>query len=319
MRGPPRRRESTDSIAEARVGGDERLGQLALELGDLVAQRPPRGALVDFDDRRARQTGRRCLDLRFEQFHPATSSRKRESTGHPPGSRHRRLRSAGRRRRCAAPPRRGSRARRRPGARTGRMRVVRLVTPWPGAGSPNSTASGPRSSATTSLPPDTGAASCARPSRSPSSATRTPSVPSTLSASSAHIGTPVSTSREHERVVEQVLGPEAPPQQALHRRRLDRRALGVRVQADVAVEHAVGPGNRVLAHRHGLGAPESVGEPAQTLAGRPAGCVPAARRRVTEISRSSGNSSRDLFGDPARDGLGAPSASEASIRAAPSR
>jgi hypothetical protein len=38
----------------AGVGGGEHLGQLALELGDLVAQRPARGTLVDFDDRRAR-------------------------------------------------------------------------------------------------------------------------------------------------------------------------------------------------------------------------------------------------------------------------
>jgi hypothetical protein len=60
--------------AGARIGRGEGLGELALEAGDLLAQRPARGPLVDLDDRGARQDGRRRVQGLFEQFHPATSS-----------------------------------------------------------------------------------------------------------------------------------------------------------------------------------------------------------------------------------------------------
>ena len=71
--------------------------------------------------------------------------------------------------------------------------------------------------------------------------------------------------RDQQRVVEEVVGPKGPLDEPLHRGLLDRRAVGVGVQADVAVEDAVGPGNRLLAHGHGLGAAKAAGHVAQPL------------------------------------------------------
>ena len=68
-----------------------------------------------------------------------------------------------------------------------------------------------------------------------------------------------------ERVVEQVLAAEPAVAQALQRDRLHRGALAVGVDADLAREHAVGPGHRVLAHVDHLRARVTVREPAQAL------------------------------------------------------
>ena len=110
--------------------------------------------------------------------------------------------------------------------------------------------------------------------RSPRCAGRRPSSPSTRSASSAHTGTPVSitaivsASSSSERDV------KPPRLQPLERERLDRRAVLVGVEADVAEEHAVGPRHRLLAQRHRLRAAEAVGEHRAAARAAPAGCGP---------------------------------------------
>ena len=53
--------------------------------------------------------------------------------------------------------------------------------------------------------------------------------------------------------------------QALEGDCLDRGAVGVGVDPDLAREHAVGPGDGVLAHVHDLGARVAVGKVAQAL------------------------------------------------------
>ena len=194
------------------------------------------------------------------------------------------------------------------------MRVVCLVTPWPGAAVVEQ--GGERAGLVGHHEPAAvhrqGVLS--RPSCSPSPATRTPRAPLTVPASNAHTGTPVSTSATSSASSRRFSGLKPAAEQPLHRCRLDRRALGVGVQTDVAVEDAVGPGDRVLAHRHGMGARKRSDSPlSRSLT--PGELRPGRASSVTEISRSSGNSLPDLFGDPARDGL--VTSSEASTRAAP--
>ena len=71
--------------------------------------------------------------------------------------------------------------------------------------------------------------------------------------------------RDRQRVVEQVAAAEPPVLHALERELLDRRRRAVGVEADVAEEDAVGPGDRPLAQVDRVAAVEAVGEPLQAL------------------------------------------------------
>ena len=127
----------------------------------------------------------------------------------------------------------------------------------------------------------------ARPARAP----RSPSGPSRRASSSAHTGTPVSTTRHEQRVLQRPARDEAALHQAVERRRLDRRALRIGIEADVAEEDAVGRagparGAGSARGRRGSGRPAAPGARAARSA-----CAARAPARRTETSRSSGNSS----------------------------
>ena len=219
--------------AGARVGGDEGLGELALELGDLVAQRAAR--------RRARRPRRRSRPARsgrgrdrlFEKLH-VTSCAGRESSTGPRGTTGRdRLRAslgaitvgerghAGVQRlldvdlghalhlhREQRHPRRARRDAVAGGELAEQHRQRRALV---GDDEPARRQPGARGVAARALV--LGRAG--------------PGAPSTRSASSAQIGTPVSTSAIEQRVVEQVARLEGALDQALQRRGLDGRAVGV--------------------------------------------------------------------------------------------
>ena len=71
--------------------------------------------------------------------------------------------------------------------------------------------------------------------------------------------------RDRQRVVEQVLALELPVLHAVERHLLDGRRRAVGVEADVAVEDAVGPGDRPLAQVDRVAAVEAVGEALEAL------------------------------------------------------
>ena len=129
--------------------------------------------------------------------------------------------------------------------------------------SPKRTATDRSASATTICRTDSGLPS--PPSRSFSSERRSPSGGSTRSASSASIGTPVSTVAITMRVVEQVAAAERPVLHPVERGLLGRRAVVVRIDPHLAEEDAIGPGNRLLAEVDGLSARVAVAEAAQAL------------------------------------------------------
>ena len=214
--------------------------QLALEPGDLLAQ-GARG-------RRASSTRRVCAgaadtDARgccVEPLHAPPRMRVYPAAAAvDPRVAQRRRRAP----RCTsrAPPRRGSAG--RPATCTRRARSASLRVPG--------TASSRRlaeqlarparsASATTSRPGGSVRRELARPRRSPRRAGRSPSGPSTASASSAQTRHAGLEQREQQRVVDAARASEAAVEQALDRRRLDRRAVDVGVEADVAEEDAVG-------------------------------------------------------------------------------
>ena len=102
-----------------------------------------------------------------------------------------------------------------------------------------------------------------RPSGSPSVLRRTPSSPCSASASSAQTGTPVSISAI-SRTSSSRLPDRKPPRSIRSRtRRLDRRARDLRVETDLAEEHAVGGGHGFAAHADRARALEAVGEHVQ--------------------------------------------------------
>ena len=104
--------------------------------------------------------------------------------------------------------------------------------------------------------------------------------------------------RDRQRVVEQALRAQAALEQALERERLDRCALRVGVEADVAEEDAVGPRHRLPAQGHRLGAAEAVRERAQALAHR-LGAAAVARRQHDAPQPQLRELLRQLRGDPA--------------------
>ena len=162
------------------------------------------------------------------------------------------------------------------------IRVVCGPTPRPGASAPNSTPTGPASSATSSLPAGMSEAYSPAPKRSPRPAGRRPSSPWMRVAVERPHGHAGLHHRDRQRVVEQRARAEAAGLQALERERLDRRAVDVGVEADVAEEHAVGPRHGALAQHHGLRAAEAVRQLPQPLAqvGRAAAGAGGERERV---------------------------------------
>ena len=99
------------------------------------------------------------------------------------------------------------------------------------------------------------------------------------------------------RVVEQVAAAAGRPHEPVERDLLDRRTVGVGIDADLAPEHTVGPGHRVLAHVDRVAAGDPVRELAQAA---PHGVGTASRAPSTRVSQSArpGNSSGKLVVDP---------------------
>ena len=161
------------------------------------------------------------------------------------------------------------------------IRVVRGPTPRPGASAPNSTPTGPASSATSSLP--AGMSEAYSPREALAAAGRAQAEVAldavTVERPDGHPGF---HHRDRQRVVEQRARAEAAGLQALERERLDRCAVDIGVEADVAEEHAVGPRHRALAQHHGLRAAEAVRQLPQALAqvGRAAAGAGGERERV---------------------------------------
>ena len=86
---------------------------------------------------------------------------------------------------------------------------------------------------------------------------------------------------DRERVVEQVLAHEASLLDPLQGDRLDRGLLLVRVEADVAVEDAIRPRNRLMAQVDRLRPREAVREPREALLDGPAAYAPSLGRSTT--------------------------------------
>ena len=84
---------------------------------------------------------------------------------------------------------------------------------------------------------------------------------------------------------------------AVERERLDRRALLVGVEPDVAEEHAVGPRHRLLAQRHRLRTAEAVRQHAQALAQLRRAGAGAGRERLL-VEAQLGELLRDVRRDP---------------------
>ena len=250
-----------DPVARRGVRGERR--ELALQARDLRAQRAACGGLVD----PLRDEGGSCETLRDPpSLLSGQSSLASRSRRVPPS-----------RRTSTAPPRRASPRRRRRAPRTASIRRVRRVTPRPGAGSPNSGASGALASATTIRPAGSSSPSAPPPSRSSPSASRSPSGPSSVSASSAHTGTPVSTSAIVSASSSSPRERKPPCTSRSTPGRLDRHARDVGVEPDVAEEDAVGVRDRALAQHERVGAAEAHGERVEVLA--------HARRAAAQLRR----------------------------------
>ncbi len=139
-------------------------------------------------------------------------------------------------------------------------------TPRPAAVAPNSRPTGRASSAITSVP----GGQLARPALQPLAASARPDArrtvePVRIEGAQRHARL---DDRDRERVVEQALAGEAALLHPLQDQRLDRGRLLVRIEADVAVEDPVGPGDRLVAQVDRLRAREAVGELAQALLDR---------------------------------------------------
>ncbi len=119
------------------------------------------------------------------------------------------------------------------------------------------------------------------PSRSPAAAGRIPSGPPRRSASSAHSGTPVSSAPTSRASSTRPRGSQPAVHEALDDHRLDRRAVDVGVEPDVAGERAVGGRHGLAAHRHRPRAPTSGRRGRAGARGRRPGCArrPARARR----------------------------------------
>ena len=102
---------------------------------------------------------------------------------------------------------------------------------------------------------------------------------STRSASKARSATPVSTVAIVSASCGQSRGHEAAFLEPVERELLDRRPGAVGVEADVAEEDAVGPGDRAFAELDRVRPVEAVGEVAQALADRLGRCAAARSRR----------------------------------------
>ena len=252
------RRERAGRRDEREAVGEQR-GELVLELGDLRAQRRPRGALGVAAEAVTR-SATSWLSAGSQSSSPPSGPRASDATSGR-GARRRRFKGrAARSRSTTAPPRRRGRGRRGPGSRKASARAVRARGSWPRASSPNSTATGPSASATTSLPSGSGAGSSERPSSSPSRLVRIPSGPSTRAASSAHTGTPVSSSASIRMSSSMPAGEEAAAQHPLDDRGLDRRPLQVGVDPDLAEEDAVRRRDRLATDADRPSAADAVGE-----------------------------------------------------------
>ena len=116
-------------------------------------------------------------------------------------------------------------------------------------------------------PPGAASAEPARPSRAAPRRrdSRSPTGPSTAAASSAVIATPVSSSASSSASAHAPLRAVAAVHQPFDRRVLDRRAVDVGVEADVAVEDAVGGGNGLAPQLDGAAAVEAAGEVLEPL------------------------------------------------------
>ena len=140
---------------------------------------------------------------------------------------------------------------------------MRGCTPRPAAVAPNSNPSGLASSAITRVP---GGSSPGRPSRpSPGSRGADPQAPLDPPRVEGAQGHSRLDDRDRQRVVEQAPADEAAALHALQRDRLHRRLLLVGVEPDVAVEDAVGPGDRLVAEVDRLRAREPVREGREAL------------------------------------------------------
>ena len=268
-RGPPGAATALCDPA-VREGADDRVGELALERRDLPAQLTRA--------RRARRPMPRTS---------RTSSMRRESTGRPPGGRKRLRRSR------TAPPRRGAPA--RPGPATANSRRRALSRAGRRLGRDLAEEHRDRAGGVGDDEPRPGTRSAAyspSPSRSPAAAPRSPSGPSSRASSSAHTGTPVSTSATSSASSSGPREAKPPLHQPVERRRLDRRALRVGVEADVAEEDAVGVRDRLAAQRQRPGAVEAVGQQRQALAQHARRAPPAAPERRTRRAAARGTRAR---------------------------
>ena len=204
-----------------------------------------------------------------------------------------------------APPRRGCPARPPPAARAASSAWCRGLTPRPGASAPNSTPTGPASSATTSRPAGMSEAYSPPPSCSPRVRRRAARAPRRrrvgVERPHRHAGL---HHRDRQRVVEHRARREAAGLQPLERERLDRRAVLVGVEPDVAEEDAVGPRHRPARAASTACGPRKRSESARSRSRSSGGLRPRARRRAC-----------------ARAGAapGTPPRSRASIEASPER
>ena len=183
-----------------------------------------------------------------------------------------------------APPRRGSAARPRRARRRRAARRVSGAGPWPSATLAEEHRDRPPGVGDDE-PPGGQVVARARPSPSRSPAPRgraAPSGPSSASASSAQSGTPVSSAPTSSASSTRPARRKPAVHQPLDDDRLDRRAVDVGVEADVAEEHAVGGGHGLAAHAPPPARRDSGRRAgAQALADAAGGCAPpAGARRV---------------------------------------
>ena len=116
--------------------------------------------------------------------------------------------------------------------------------------------------------------------------------PSSRSASKARSATPVSTIAIVSASAGRPLALEGAVVEPLERELLDRGAGAVGVEADLAEEDPVGPGDRPFAHVDRVGAVEAVGEVAQPPADRLGALARAGRRPRPRRSRGPGTRRR---------------------------
>ncbi len=257
----------------SREGADDRVGELGLERRDLPAQLTARGAFVgDAADVADVEHAARVYRAPRASESASTQPNRASST-------------------CSAgtPGTATAKSRRRALSRAGRrLGATRRRAPPPGRAA----------SATTTRPGTRSAAYSPSPSRSPARAPRSPSGPSSRGVVERPHRDAGLDERDEQGVLQRPARGEAALHQALERRGLDRRALRVGIEADVAEEDAVGVRDRLAAQRQRAGAVEAVGQQRQALAQR-ARRAPPGRRRDDRDQPQLGELERELAVDPA--------------------